>query len=104
MVPRDGKGVGQLDARKRVRVGTWNVRSLTGTGSAKLLIDEIRKAGISLMGLQEVRWLGAGETRIGDHTLLWSGPPEGQPRQGGVALVLDKRAGGALLNWHPVNS
>jgi len=56
------------------------------------------------MGLQEVRWQDAGETTIAGHTILWSGPPIGEPRQGGVALVLGNKAAASLVNWQPISN
>ena len=102
--PPTGHGRTQsLDMRANTRIGTWNIRSLNAPGAARLLCDELEAGYIEIMGLQEVRWHGAGEMVIGNRHLLWSGPPEGQPRQGGVGLILTNRAASALLSWHPVN-
>jgi len=102
--PPTGHGRTQsLDMRANTRISTWNIRSLNATGAASLLCDELEAGYIEIMGLQEVRWHGAGETVIGNRQLLWSGPPEGQPRQGGVGLILTNRAASALLSSHPVN-
>jgi len=55
------------------------------------------------MGLQEVRWHGAGEMKMLDYTILWSGSPEGSARQSGVGLAVEKRTSSALLSWQPVS-
>jgi exonuclease III len=86
-----------------MRVGTWNVRTLLGTGAARLLTKELEAANISIMALQEVRWTGSGEQSVGSYKILWSGPPEGCPRQAGVAIALDKSAAAALCEWHPIS-
>jgi hypothetical protein len=96
-------GNSKLRLRKPLRVGTWNVRTLLSTGAARTLIAEIEKAGVSIMGLQEVRWPDAGETVVADYTILWSGPQEGSPRQAGVGLMLSKKASAAMTNWHPIS-
>ena len=93
-----------LDMRAALRIGTLNVRTLCETGAARLLMDELGAMDISIMGLQEVRWQGAGETSVGSYRLFWSGPPEEEHRQAGVALALSKQAASALITWHPVNS
>ena len=54
-----------LDMRAALRIGTLNVRTLCETGAARLLMDELGAMDISIMGLQEVRWQGAGETSVG---------------------------------------
>ena len=94
----------RLDVRAALRVGTWNVRTLLEPGAARLLIDELEAAHIAIMGLQEVWWSDSGETGVGNYHLLWSGPAEGQPRQGGVALALNWAAHSALRAWFPVHS
>ena len=58
------------------------MHTLSESGSARLLIDELEAAHIAIMGLQEVRWSDSGEIGVGNYRLLWSGPTEGQPRQG----------------------
>jgi len=71
--------------------------------SALMSCDELECRHIEIKGLQEVRWHGAGEMVVGNCHLLWSGPPEGQPRQGGVRLILTRHAASALSSRHPVN-
>jgi len=51
-------------------VCTLNTRSLNFTGAATLLDQELQKWNIQLAGLEEVRWLGSGETTVGDTSLL----------------------------------
>ena len=93
----------KLRLTKPLRVGTWNVRTLCGLGAARILAAELERARVDIMGLQEVRWSGVGESSVADRTILWSGPPEGAARQAGVALVLSKKAAAALTNWQPVD-
>jgi len=52
-----------LLTRHPIRVGTWNIRTLSTPGSARLLTNELSHANIT--ALQEVRWSDAGETTIG---------------------------------------
>ena len=92
-----------VQLRKRIRAGSWNVRTLFATGAARILVEELHKARVNLMGLQEVRWHGAGEVKMLDYTILWSGSPEGSARQSGVGLAVDKRTSSALLSWQPVS-
>jgi hypothetical protein len=39
-----------------MRFGTWNVRSLYGSGSLKMAARDLEKYQLYLMGVQEVRW------------------------------------------------
>ena len=80
------------------------MRTMLAPGSARLLAEELSHAKVNIMALQEVRWSDAGETTDVDYHYLWSGPPEGQPHQGGIALALDRASYQALTTWHPINS
>jgi exonuclease III len=40
--------------------GTWNVRSLYRVGAVKLVVGELEKYKLDLVGIQEVRWEGEG--------------------------------------------
>jgi exonuclease III len=39
-----------------MRFGMWNVRSLCRTGSWKMVVRELGKYKLDLVGVQEVRW------------------------------------------------
>jgi len=84
-------------------VGIWNVCTLCGLGAGRILVAKLEKARVDVMGLQEVRWSDVSESSVVGHAILWSGPPEGEIKQAGVALVPSKKAAAALMNWQPVN-
>ena len=84
-------------------MGIWNVCTLCGLGAGSILVVKLEKARVDVMGLQEVRWSDVSEFSVAGRTILWSGPPEGEIRQAGVALVLSKKAAVALMKWQPVN-
>ena len=65
-----------------LRIGTWNVRSLYGTGNAMTVDTQIHKYNMDIVAVQETRWPGQGETRINDYTLLYSGRDDDAHRQG----------------------
>jgi len=96
-------GPSSLPTRHPIRVGTWNIRTLSTPGSARLLTNELSRAKINIMALQEVRWSDAGETTVAGYTFLWSGPPANQPRRAGVALAVDSNAYRALCSWQPIS-
>ena len=77
---------------------TWNIRTLSSPGSARLLTNELYRAKISIMALQGVRWSDAGETTVAGYTFLWSGPPIGEFRRAGVALAVDRNALGHYVH------
>ena len=49
------------DKRERLRVGTWNVRSLNGIGRLEEVKREMKRNGLSILGISEVRWKGQKE-------------------------------------------
>ena len=51
---------GQLQLRKKLRLGTWNIRSMLQLGKVQLLGDEMMRLGVDICGLSEVRWNGQG--------------------------------------------
>jgi len=85
-----------------MRICTLNVRSLNYTGASAALDLELRRWNIQIAGLQEARWPGSGEMRVGDTTFLWSGRADGC-RQEGVALAVASRMMASCVAWAPVN-
>jgi len=56
---------GQLQLRKNLRLGTWNIRSMQKLGKVTLLGDEMMRLGVDICGLSEVRWNGQFSTFAG---------------------------------------
>lgn len=78
---------GKPDERFGVRVGTWNVGSMSGRGTE--VCEELRKRRVDVCCLQEVRWRGQGARFMGvkgrRYKLWWSGNSEGI---GGVGVLV----------------
>ena len=56
-VPCDKSATGsqeRLRTRQSLRVGTWNIRTMLFPGSARVLAQELTRAKINIMALQEV--------------------------------------------------
>jgi exonuclease III len=51
--------------------GTWNMRSLYGSGSLMTVARELARQKIDLVGLQEVRWDKGRTVTAGDYTFLY---------------------------------
>ena len=65
---------GQLQLRKKLRLGTWNIRSMLQLGKVQLFGDEMMRLGVDICGLSEVRWNGQGHfTTLDGHTIVYSG-------------------------------
>ena len=60
-----------LTAKRNIRIGTWNVRTMYKTGKAAEVAHEMKKYNIQVLGLSETRWNGARQTKLatGEHTI-----------------------------------
>ncbi|KAJ3656654.1 hypothetical protein Zmor_015711 [Zophobas morio] len=54
-----------------MRVGTWNIRTLSE--KEQELVDEFRKANVTLIALTETKQKGKGELTLGEEVILYSG-------------------------------
>ncbi len=89
-------------AKKAINIGTWNVRSLLGTGNADLLVNEMNRLGWDIVGLAELRWKGQCVLNLKDGCkILFSGANE--QGQAGVGFVLSDNAYQSMLSFHAIN-
>jgi hypothetical protein len=90
-----------INAKSKVAIGTWNVRTLWEDGSLELLVKELERFEWEVIGLSEVRRKGHGTVEYDGCKLLYAG---GDKRQGGVGILLSKNATKSLIEYHPVSS
>jgi len=57
--------------QKKMKLGTWNVRSLYGAGSLKAAARELARYQIDVVGVQEFRWDKGGTVRAGDYDFFY---------------------------------
>ena len=76
---------------KDIKIGTWNVRTMYGTGKLQLLAKEMTKLNCNICSLAETRWSGNGHftTLGGTHNVYYSGSKERGNK--GVAFIIDKK-------------
>ena len=46
--------------RQKIKIGTWNVRTLFQTGKLSNVISEMRRMELNILGLAESRWTDCG--------------------------------------------
>ena len=80
---------------RRLRIGTWNVRTMKEGGKLENLKEEMKLNNLDLVGLCEVRWKGSGEVRSGEYRMLYSGSEKGG--RNGVGMILGKRLKDKLI-------
>ena len=90
-----------MDKEKdKIRVATWNVRTLAQRGKIENLIQETKRMNINVMGVAEMRWKDQGQITNNEYTVLWSG---GQKLKHGVGFVLDPLASKAFKGYLTVS-
>ena len=91
----------KLDTKKTIlRIGTWNVRTLYQKGKVDNVSQEMNRMNLNILGLSEVRWKGAGSTKIDSKTLIYSG---GDEHIRGVGILFDETASKSLKSWCPIS-
>ena len=90
-----------------LKLGTWNVRTMTPGFSDNLqevndarktvVIDrELSRLQTDIVGLQETRLPETGSVRERDFTLLWQGKPSDEVREHGVGFAVSKKLLGSI--------
>ena len=93
-----------LSPKACVKFGQWNVRTLFEAGKCAQVIKEMKRYGICIPGVSEMRWNSCGKLRIATgETVLYSGMDEGENHERGVGFILSKEAAQCLLEWEPVS-
>lgn len=70
-----------------MKIGTWNVRSITG--KEEELVEEMEKQQIEILGITETKKKGNGMKRIHKgYWIFWSGVKETEGARGGVGLII----------------
>lgn len=86
-----------LSCKEKLRVGTWNVRTLLQAGKLKELCGVAERYHLDVVGVQEVRWHGRDKIRKGPWTFIYSGREDKQ-HEAGVGVLLSKRAADVLTS------
>ena len=93
---------GQLQLRRKLRLRTWNIRSMLQLGKVQLLGEEMMRLGVDICGLSEVRWDGQGHfTTLHGHTIVYSGRLT--QSMSGVAVWIHRKIAGALVGYEPIS-
>ena len=71
-----------VNLRRVLRVGSWNVLSLSEDHQLPHLSDELSRLRVDVVGLSETRRPGSGETSSKGFTYYWSGTSNGHHVKG----------------------
>ena len=86
--------------RNKIKVGTWNVRTLYQAGKLENVIQEMRRLDINIFGLCETRWTNSGSMQIDDYKIIYSG---GDKHEKGVGIILDKERSKSLMGYWAIS-
>ena len=84
----DRHPVTACNTREKLKMATWNVRTMYQAGKLENIVLETKRMGIDIMGLTEVRWLQSVKIVCNDHTLIYSGHKKDHKH--GVRLLFSK--------------
>ena len=90
-----------LSAKLTTTIATWNVRTLYASGKLAIVMKEMKRYNIDILGLCETRWKNQGRLISDGQTMLYSG---GEEHMYGVGIILNKVASRTLLSWEPISN
>ena len=84
---------------KRLRISTWNVRTMYA-GKIDMLENEMCRLSLNVLGICEHRWKGQGHfTTKNNSKVIFSG--KDKAGQGGVGMILESTTSNCLLGYNP---
>ena len=86
--------------KEKYCIGTWNVRFMN-QGKLKVVIQEMTRVNINILGIRELRWTGMGAFNSDDHYIYYCG--QESLRRNGVAIMVNKRVRNAVLGCNLKN-
>ena len=70
-------------------------------GKQEVVKQEMTRVNIDILGISELRWTGMGEFNSDDHYIYYCG--QEYLRRNGVAIIVNKRVGNAVLGCNLKN-
>ena len=86
--------------RNKIKVGTWNVRTLYQAGKLENVIQEMGRLDVNIFGICETRWTNSGSMQIDDYKIIYSG---GDKHEKGVGIILDKERSKSLMGYWAIS-
>ena len=86
--------------RHKIKMGTWNVRTLYQAGKLENVIQEMGRLDVNIFGLCETRWTNSGSMQIDDYKIIYSG---GDKHEKGVGIILDKERSKSLMGYWAIS-
>ena len=93
----------RIKKQKKVRIGSWNVRTMYQAGKIHNAIKEMDRMNISILSISEMRWPDSGNINIENHKILYSGSTTGT-HEYGVGIILAEKMAKLIKNFIPISS
>src|SRR5574337_208633 len=68
----------------------------------RLVIEEMARVNVDILGISELKWTGMGEFNSDDHYIYYCG--QKSLRRNGVAITVNKRVRNAILGYNLRNN
>ena len=92
-----------LTPKYKIRVGSWNVRTLYQAGKLQQVLREMTNNKVEILCVSEARWTDSGRRILASgHTIFYSGRTDNLHR-GGVTVIVTRKVDKTVLEWKPVN-
>ena len=83
-----GDGSKAQCCKEQYCIGTWDIRSMN-QGKLELVIQEMARVNVDILGISKLKWTGMGEFNSDDHYIYYRG--QESVRRNGVAIIVKKR-------------
>ena len=70
-------------------------------GKLEVVIQEMARVNINILGIRELKWTGVGEFNSDDHSIYYCG--QESLRRNGAAIIVNKRVRNAVLGCNLKN-
>jgi exonuclease III len=85
-----------------ITLATWNIQTMLKPGKMKERMEEIDKAKIDVVAVQEIRWQGQGRIDKKDFSFFYSGPKE-RTGLNGTRFIVNAEIKKTILSFEPIN-
>lgn len=93
---------GLLGPKTKIRIGTWNVRTMWETTKTAQVLSEMKRYHLDILGISESHWIGSGRQVLHEGSVILHSGHENTHTHG-VAILISKEKAKTLLEWEPVS-
>ena len=82
--------------KNSLKIGTWIVRTMFQKGKLNNVKHEMERLKLNVLGISEVRWIGAGSFTTDNFIIIYSG---GDQHEKEVGILLDKETSKSMKGF-----